>query len=152
MLFGKRLAPTGQRLEGGHDVRVFLHPLPQARHIALNREPARPQQDACVALIPIHPIGLNDIVEHPALIIEALHAGLAMGEIIGCARKADAAEACRCGKRRGAQKLTTMHGLSPFRIQGALATPLPLILPDRQAIGEPAGKKGWANLAKTDFG
>src|SRR5262249_17273750 len=105
----ERLAPARHRLERRHDVGILAHALAQRRHVALHLEAAGPQQHAGVTLVPVDAVRLDDVVEHPALLVEGLDMRLADREALGGPRQAGARQ-CRRGERHGTQECTSMHG------------------------------------------
>jgi hypothetical protein len=46
-------------------------------HVCLNRQPAGAQDHASAALVPVDAVGLDQVVEYPALLVPASHARLA---------------------------------------------------------------------------
>src|SRR5262245_44535562 len=71
------LAPARDRLEGGPDVRHLLHPLADTRKIGVRLVAARAAEIERARLVPVDAVGADDVVEEPALLLEAAHVRLA---------------------------------------------------------------------------
>ena len=71
------LAPAGDRLEGRPDVGHLLHPLADAGEIGVGLVAARSAQIERARLVPVDAVGADDVVEQPALLLEAAHVRLA---------------------------------------------------------------------------
>jgi hypothetical protein len=69
--FGPRFAPLCRRGERRRDVRVLLNALLDQREISAGFHAARELQVFRARLVPIRPVGLDDVVEHPALLLPA---------------------------------------------------------------------------------
>ena len=125
-----RFALFRQRLESRADIDQPLHLLAQLRHVRHDGGPAGANGDAGVALIPIDAVGLDDVVENPALFVEALDHGLALRiavRPVACAQRRRQARLRRglgndgvgdrgAGGRRnraGLQERTTIHDVAP---------------------------------------
>ena len=128
---GRRFALVGQRFEGRADIDQPPHALAQLVHVGrCARSEARADGDAGMALIPVDAVRLDDIVEHPALLVEALDHRLAFGLALRpVARVRGGAGAGRLGgggrddvrdcrtrggrQRTGLQESTTIHDAPP---------------------------------------
>ena len=71
------LAPARHRLEGRADVGHLLHPLADAGEIRIGLVAARAAEIERARLIPVDAVGADDVVEQPALLLEAAHLRLA---------------------------------------------------------------------------
>jgi hypothetical protein len=78
-IFRHRFALLCQRLKGGANVDEAFDPFSQFVHVWHGAGTASANGDRGMALIPIDAVGLDDIVENPALIVEAFNHGLALG-------------------------------------------------------------------------
>jgi hypothetical protein len=94
------------------DIGEFFDALSQCRHVADNRRAAGSDQTAGAALIPIDAVGLDDIVERPALVVEPAHDGRPFGVTLGSkASRCQSAARARAGSDDlcGMQELTAVH-------------------------------------------
>ena len=76
---GGGLATAGLLLEGGRGVGVFLDARANGDEIGVGQRAARRGQIDRARLVPIHAVGLNDVVELPALLGPASRHWAAMG-------------------------------------------------------------------------
>ena len=74
---GLRLAAAGDSGECRADVRHLLHPLADAGEVGIGLDAARPMDIKRARLVPIDAVGADDVVDHPALLVEAPHMRLA---------------------------------------------------------------------------
>ena len=74
---GLGLAPARHRLEGGADIGHLLHPLADAGEVGVGLVAARPVHVERARLVPVDAVGADDVVEQPALLLEAANMRLA---------------------------------------------------------------------------
>ena len=125
---GRRFAFAGKQFECRTNIDQPFHALAQFVHVGRGARSETAERGAGAALIPVDAIGLDDIVEHPALLVEALHhrlafrppvrpvAGVRGGGGGGRLGRGDDVCDCRAGGRRqrtGLQECTTIHDVSP---------------------------------------
>ena len=127
---GHRFAFVGQRFESRADIDQPLHALAQFVHVRRGARSEAAESGGGAALIPIDAVRLDDIVEHPALLVEALDHRLAFrpsvrpvarvraGAGAGCLGCSGCDDICDCrasgGRQRtGLQECTTIHDASP---------------------------------------
>src|SRR5665213_3168625 len=79
LLFRHTFALLGERLESWRDINEPHDAFLQLVHLRNRARPTRADDHAGVALVPIDAIGLDHVVEHPALLVEALHHRPALG-------------------------------------------------------------------------
>ena len=126
---GHRFAFAGQRFECRADIDQPLHALAQFIHVRRGARSEAAERGGGAALIPIDAVSLDDVVEHPALLVEALDHRLAFRPAVrpvapvrgagarrlGCGGR-DGVCDCRTGggrQRTGLQECTTIHDASP---------------------------------------
>ena len=71
------LAPARHRLEGRADVGHLLHPLADAGEVGVGLVAAGAVEIERARLVPVDAVGADDVVEEPALLLEAAHMRLA---------------------------------------------------------------------------
>jgi hypothetical protein len=74
---GLGLAAAGDRLERRADVGHLLHPLADAGEVGIGLVAARTAEIERARLVPVDTVGADDVVEEPALLLEAPHMRLA---------------------------------------------------------------------------
>jgi hypothetical protein len=74
---GLGFAPARHRFEGGADVSHLLHALADAGEIGVGLVAAGAAEIQRARLIPVDAVGADDVVEEPALLLEAAHVRLA---------------------------------------------------------------------------
>ena len=127
---GHRFALVGERFECRADIDQPLHALAQFVHVRRGARSEAAERGGGAALVPIDAVGLDDVVEHPALLVETLDRRLALWPAVrpvarvrggagagrfGCGGGDDVCD-CRTrgGRQRtGLQECTTIHDAPP---------------------------------------
>ena len=129
---GRPFAFAGQRFESRADIDQPLHAFAQFVHVRRRARSEAAQGGGGAALIPVDAVRLDDVIEHPTLLVEALDHRLAFRPAVrpvarvrggagagarrlGCGGRDDVCD-CRAGggrQRAGLQECTTIHDAPP---------------------------------------